>query len=252
MKIVSKLKRTYNSIYIWMVRKRDSNGVEYIWKRRGSNKLIIVFSAMGYAPFNYIYSLRHSPYDQLFIRDSWASNASYYWFENGQEHPERYTQDLITHIVNRGGYSSVVTVGSSKGGTAAIYYGLKNNAELVYAGACQYYVGDYLSRHQYVNKPWQWQCAVGGKPTKKWIDILDYKLANMIELHSHSKTLIRLLYSTEEHTYSEHIVPLIKKLDECGIKHIDQIEKFEQHSMVGIYFRDAINTFFNGKQHTIK
>lgn len=77
------------------------------------------------------------------------------------------------------------------------------------------------------------------------MSILDHKLENMIESRKDSQTKIKLIYSTEEHTYPEHIAPLIQKLDECGIFHEDQIEKFEDHSTIGVVYKEAIMKYFN-------
>ena len=77
---------------------------------------------------------------------------------------------------------------------------------------------------------------------EEWIDILNMKLPNMIEAHRNSKTQVFLLYSTDEHTYPEHVKPLIEQLNVCGITHKDQVEHFPVHDMVGGYFREAIKT----------
>lgn len=238
------LKRFFSKSLDTFLTKKTPDGVSYIWKRRHSPTLIIVFSGIGKLRYNYKSSLWNSPYDLLFIADCWAGGVSYYWFENKSNHPEQFTQALIDKVLNKGQYTSVITVGSSKGGTAAIYYGLKINADRILAGACQYYVGDYLSRYQWEEHPEQWQAVVGGEPTKEWIDLLDRKMPDMIEAHRDSKTPIFLLYSTEEHTYPEHMKPLIEQLDACGISHEDQVERFPVHDMVGGYFREALKVRF--------
>ena len=61
--------------------KKNSDGVEYIWLQRRSGTLIIVFSGIGSARFNYLRTLKETPYDQLYIRDCWANGVSYYWYE---------------------------------------------------------------------------------------------------------------------------------------------------------------------------
>lgn len=238
---IHQIKRIYNKALDALQTRRSADGAQYIWRRRNSSTLVIVFSSMGEQRYNYKKSLKKCPYDQLFIADCWARNVSYYWYESKSDHPERYTQALINNIIERGGYTSLITLGSSKGGTAAIYYGLKYNAVQIFAGACQYYVGEYLSHYQYKQWPEQWHAVVGGEPIQEWIDILDQKLPSMIEAHRRCKTRLFLVYSTEEHTYQEHVKPLIKKLNECGIRHDDQVEKYPQHSMIGPYFRTVIN-----------
>lgn len=238
--------RFYWKVYYRILTKKSPDGVDYIWKRKGSDKLIIVFTSMV-GTYNFMRTLKKIPIDQLFIRDCWANNASYYWYEGKSDHPERYTQKVIDQVLASKSYKEIITLGSSKGGTAAIYYGLKNKVDTVIAGACQYKVGDYLSRHQYPTKPWQWEKVVGGKPNQEWIDILDHKLEKLIETCSNSKTKIKLIYSTEEHTYPEHIVYLINDLDRCNIQHEDTVESFADHSMTGEYVIKAVLDYFHVK-----
>lgn len=224
--------------------RKSIDGVEYIWLRHHSDTLLIVFSAIGSARFNYLRTLKECDCDQLYIRDCWAGGVSYYWYENKSNHPEIYTQNLINSILEKKSYKTIITIGSSKGGTAAVYYGLTLKATMVIAGACQYRVGDYLSRHQYKEHPEQWRAVVDEELSSRWIKILDEKLEDMIEQNSGTKTKFRLIYSNKEHTYPEHIRPLIDKLNECSIEHEDQIESFPEHSMIGECFKKALVELF--------
>lgn len=237
-------KRCYNKILNTILTRKNKDGVEYVWKQRSSSTILIVFSGIGEARYNYMRSLSTSPCDQLYIRDCWANHTSYYWFERQSDHPERFTTKLINDILSRRTYERVITIGSSKGGTAAIYFGLKLHAAAVYAGACQYRVGQYLSQYQYSKHPEYWQAVVGGSITKEWVDKLDNKLANMIRQRTGCSTRLYLLYSTNEHTYEEHILPLLAMLNECSILHEDYIEHFPKHSMVGDYFKVILSKRF--------
>lgn len=100
--------------------------------------MVIIFSGIGPNSFNYVRALKDSDKDQLFIKDSWAEGVSFYWLENNASYPEEYTQQLIKKVIEDGKYSRIFTVGSSKGGTAALYYGFFNDAYMIYAGACQF------------------------------------------------------------------------------------------------------------------
>lgn len=243
--VVHQIKRLYNKIINTLLTRTSKDGVDYVWKRRSPETLLIVFSGMGDYRYNYMRSLQKSSYSQLFIRDCWAGNASYYWYEHQSNHPEVFTQRLIDKIIKEGHYSRIITIGSSKGGTAAIYYGLKVKAYAIYCGACQYYVGDYLAYHQIKNVPEQWQSVVGEDVSEEWIRILNHKLPDMIDAHRGCDTLIHLLYSTEEHTYLDHVTPMIAQLDACGIRHEDHIERFTSHSKVGDYFKTFLMKVFN-------
>lgn len=127
----------------------------------------------------------------------------------------------------------MITLGSSKGGTCAIYFGLSAKADEVYAAACQYHVGKYVNteEHQKVFKS-----MMGESAGMKEQEVLDSIMPAMIKSNAGSKTKIHLMYSKEEHTYQEHIADLIADLDKCGIEHTDKIESFKEHGEVGKFF----------------
>lgn len=131
-----------------------------------------------------------------------------------------------------GGYKNLIMIGSSKGGTCAIYFGLKLNANHIFSGAPQYYVGSYLSIH----KKDAFISMMGDSALKDKQRILDIKLKKCIMQTSSENTTIHLLYSKNEHTYNDDVVHLISALDTYNIKHIDKEEQFTDHSLVGLYF----------------
>ncbi|MEG0297882.1 MAG: hypothetical protein RR620_14275, partial [Clostridium sp.] len=113
------------------------------------NKLIIIFSAFSSdgAKYNYKTTLKFVDCNKLFILDDFATRGSYYLGVNGDFNIESSVVSLITNILatNNIEFKDVITVGSSKGGTAALYYGLKYNFGNIIAGAPQYKIGSYLS-----------------------------------------------------------------------------------------------------------
>ncbi len=238
----------YIKLYFLINTKTSANGVRYIYRRNNSRNLIIIFSGIG-AKFNYVKALSGCNSDQLFIQDCWGGGVSYYWYENKQSYPEEYTQHLISCIISSGKYTRISTIGSSKGGSAALYFGFKNRVNEIIVGACQYRVGDYLSRHQIKEHPEQWKGMIGEEPSKEWISILDNKIADMIANNHDLSVDITLLYSKEEHTYPDHMVPLIKKLDEEGFDHKDIVKSFPQHSDVGLFFKSLLIDHFARKKN---
>lgn len=112
-------------------------------------KLIIVFSSFSTdkPKYNYIKTLKFIDCNKLFILDEYGTKGSYYIGLNGELDIETSVMSLITKIMNENNikYSNVISVGSSKGGSAALYYGLKYNFSTVIAGAPQYKIGSYLT-----------------------------------------------------------------------------------------------------------
>lgn len=241
MNVVNSFKKAAYRFERWLSERTSDEGVHYIFVNNRSKKIVIIFSGIG-SDYNYRRSFKNSSWDQLYIKDSWADGVSYNLYENGCNHPEQLTSSFIEWFLMNHKYDYVVTFGSSKGGTSAIYYGLKYHVNEVYAGACQYHVGDYLGIYHEKSNSGYYE-KVMGLDNPLGIKILNSVFERQIEININSKTVVNLLYSKAEHTYEEHIVDLIKKLDECNIKHNDYIEDFFEHSMVGNYMKLLCDKF---------
>lgn len=213
----------------------------YLYKNKGSDKLIIIFSAfgtMGQGPrFNYIETLKNEPIDQLFILDSFGYNkaGSYYLGENGDWFVPNEIIQLINHIKSKKKYSKIYTLGSSKGGTCSLYYGLILNADVIFSGAPQYLVGDYLNleRHRPILQ------ALQGDTSVESVDRLNNYLRRVIIENSGKRhgTTIFLHYSPNEEMYEDHILKLRNDLLKYGYNlHEDNDYTYSDHQDVGKYF----------------
>lgn len=230
------------SILTWLyfaVNEKTFQGkVKYLFQRNQSKTLAIIFSGFpgNEKPvYNYVKTLKNWKTDKLFILDDFAYKGSYYWYQNGSDDPLKYVSSLINQTVNKKnwGYDKIVTLGSSKGGTCAIYFGLTSKADEVYAAACQYYIGQYLNTDEHRRI---FQSMMGADASDAEQKILDSMMPDVLQANAGSRTQIHLMYSKEEHTYQEHIADLIKDLDKNGIVHTDKIESFKEHGEVGKFF----------------
>lgn len=232
-------------LYFAVNEKTFQGKVKYLFQRNRSKTLAIVFSGFpsGEKPlYNYVKTLKNWKADKLFILDDFAYKGSYYWFQNGSNEPLKYVQLLINQSINRGWYNRIITLGSSKGGTCAIYFGLTSKADEVYAAACQYYIGQYLNTDEHRRI---FQSMMGADASDAEQKILDSMMPDILQANAGSKTKIHLMYSKEEHTYQEHIADLIKDLDKNGIEHTDKIESFKEHGEVGKFFIPWIKETLN-------
>lgn len=217
--------------------------VNYIFDKGKNKTLLIVFSGIG-GDYNYRSTLKKSHCNILYVKDTWAGGVSYYLYENGSSHPENLTSELILNIIESGDYQTIITIGSSKGGTAALYYGFKFHAHKIYIGSCQYELGEYIGRYQLTKNPEYYQRIMGNIEMEDGIMILNRKISDIISDNVGSPTSIKLLYSNLEHTYAEHILPLMKKLDECGVIYESVVCDFAEHSMVGLPFKQLLRKDF--------
>lgn len=112
------------------------------------NKLLVVFSAFSFesAKYNYITSLKKIDCNKLFILDDYGGRGCYYLGLDGRFDVETSVMSLITSkmVELDINFKDVIMSGSSKGGSAAMYLGLKYNIGNIIAGAPQYMIGTYL------------------------------------------------------------------------------------------------------------
>lgn len=100
MNIRSFLMRTYIAIN----EKKYKGRVKYLFQKKRSKTLAIVFSGFAENPvYNYVRTLKSLKADKLFILDDFAYRGSYYWYSNGSDEPLRLVDSLIRHVINGGG-----------------------------------------------------------------------------------------------------------------------------------------------------
>lgn len=210
-------------------------GLKHLFVNKHSDSLLIVFSGFSLKRrYNYFLPFSKLNISQLYILDMWAYLGSYYWYDKGSDAPEQLVSELIEHIKNKYGFKSIITAGTSKGGTAALYYGLKHNASAMYAGANQYLVGTYLGRDDHIIIL---RAMMGDDaPVEDAKRTLDSKMNGLLREKAGAHGEIHLFYSKNEHTYQEQIIPLKKDLDLLGYNYFDDIADFGAHDEVALFF----------------
>ena len=238
-----KLSSLISRLEIKLKEKTYKGKLKYVFVNNHSDTLMIVFSAFaGNARrYNYYASLKSIKADKLYILDSFGVRGSYYWFENGDTSPRVLTEGIINSMVGERDYKKVSTLGTSKGGTAALFFGLQMNATAIFSGACQYNVGTYL--HQDGRED-IFRGMMGPEAGDAEAELLNSMLPNQIELYKKTTSEIHILYSKKEKTYERQIVDLLAKLNECGISYIEKEESFTNHSDVGKFFIPYVKGYF--------
>lgn len=122
-------------------------------------------------------------------------------------------------------------MGSSKGGYAALYFGIKYGAKSIISGAPQYLLGNYLSipEHKEILK------YIMGDESEKSISELNSLMPKVIK-QCRNNPDIYLHYSVKEHTYKEHIEFLINDLKKQKYNLYEDRHDYLNHSDVGVYF----------------
>ncbi len=214
-------------------------------KQTGSKILVVVFSGFagkGGARYNYMETLQNMKVNRLFILDDYGyrqKQGTYYLGEKGDFYVEKMVLALIPQVMEQLNASYLVTAGSSKGGSCAIYFGLKLKARAIIAGVPQYYLGDYLNTEEHmpilesiVGK--NNVHAVGG------VMLLNQLLSREVEAYDGFQTTIYLHYSNVEHTYVDHIQYLISDLRSNNINLREDVMNYQDHNDVALYFPEYL------------
>lgn len=174
----------------------------------------------------------------MYILDTWGVKGSYYLYEGGDNTPMNLIDKIVEHYISRKKYRNVYTGGTSKGGTAALYFGLKHNVTAVFSGACQYNVGTYLYSKKHIPI---FRGMMGLNAGERERKLLDQVMPTVLKEKNNTVTKVYLLYSKLEPTYDEEIVDLKKDLEKNKIPFEIQEEIFQEHDEVGLYFPSFVN-----------
>lgn len=238
-----KIGKLISRFEIKLKEKKYEDKLKYIFVNNHSDALMIIFSAFtgNTRRYNYYAGFKGMKADKLYILDPWGVKGSYYWFENGGVIPRELTESLINLIVRGGEYKKIYTLGTSKGGTAALFFGLQMNATAIFSGACQYNVGNYVYQE---GREDIFRGMMGQDAGDKEAQLLNQMMPRQIEQYKNTTSEIHILYSKQEKTYERQLVDLFSKLKECGIPYIEKEEFFTNHSDVGKYFISYVREFF--------
>ncbi|QWH09536.1 Two component regulator three Y domain-containing protein (plasmid) [Bacillus mycoides] len=208
-------------------------------KNNKSDKLLVVFSgfpAKGKpAVYNYVLKFRNVECNKLYILDDFGDDVrgSYYLGENNNFFVERAVTKLIDNISKENSIKQqdITTIGTSKGGFAALYFSLKNNYGAAIAGEPQVLLGDYLNVPHHIDI---YNYIVGDSnenKTQKLNDLL-FNLIGMAERFPK----IYLHCGKNGYHYDNHLVPLVNKLEAKNVKLTLDLGDYEEHGDVGKYF----------------
>lgn len=196
---------------------RKYKRLTYLFQRGTSKTLVVSFSGfagVGPARYNYINTLKDLDAHRLFILDDFGYQkcGSYYLGEQGEWFLPPMVMELIRKIQQENGINRIITVGSSKGGTAALFYGIQLKADCCIIGAPQYHCGDYLNipKHLPILE------GIMGTTDQSAIDKMNQVFRECICNPTAHHPEVYIHYSPKEHTYWEHIADLIADLKKYG------------------------------------
>ncbi len=213
-----------------------------------SKYLVVVFSAFNPVnakikkSYHYIRTLSELNCNKLFILDSYGPMGCYYLGENMSFEVETSVVSLISKISTMYDIpnKNIITVGSSKGGSAALYFGMK------------YYYGHVISAVPQTKIAKFVLSGVSKKSTADYMlgtdesvrDSNVEKLNNIIykQFQHNNFTEINLLSTEKDEQYQEHIAPLLELINSRSLKSNVVIDNdIIGHNDVTRFFPDFLN-----------
>lgn len=200
-----------------------------------NNHLVVIFSAFnppGTQPgYSYIRTLEHLDCNKLFILDNHGERGCYYLGENKDLSVEASVAALITHIANQNRIPArnIITCGSSKGGYAALYFGIKYGFGHVISGAPQTFLGSYIS----TAAPDTMRYIAGdtSENSKQYLNRLLYDVVqNAADFPN-----ICIHVGKGDHHYNGHVLPLVEAITTMGARVALDVGDYSEHGEVKFY-----------------
>lgn len=183
--------------------------VHYRFKKstRDCQSLLIIMSGFN-IPDPTIYDfeniLTHCDSHILWIKDDFNGLPAYYLCNQMSFDIESGVSLLITAVADYLKCTQVSIIGGSKGGSMALYFGIKHNAKHIITAVPQFNIGSYVSLGTY------WE-HVGkqmmGNITDRNIATLNGKLPAMVEHSKQKSSHIYLFTSPTDVQYRTEILP---------------------------------------------
>ncbi|MFE9634126.1 hypothetical protein [Streptomyces sp. NPDC006463] len=191
----------------------DSSGevpVEYRFShaRNGNRHLVVVFANFT-APGEY--GMSNGVLDKvraniLWIRDLFDGANSYYLCKGMDFSVERSVAGLISRVMHALSLTpdDCTVIGSSKGGSAALYFGLKYGCRNIVTSVPQFLIGSYVRE----GIPGAARLMMG-EVTEQNVRILDSVLPDLVRSGANRQANIYLISSPQDEQYTRQVEPFL-------------------------------------------
>ena len=191
------------------------------------------FDAAGRQRYNYIRQLEGVAPHRMYVLDNLGERGCYYLGSDRDPYVADAVSEAIEHELARLGLGTeqLVTAGSSKGGSAAIYFGLRFGCRAL-AGAPQYYIGDYLTNASAAVAVCR---LIAGGAEPEDVAWLDGVLARAID-ESAAGASVSVFSSARDEQFESHIQPMIERLESRDVENSLTVGTYVGHRAIGDEF----------------
>lgn len=212
-----------------------------LFRRRRSNVLVIGFSSVDPkgARYHFVHTLEGVGANRLYILDDFTKHGNYYLGRKNQYNIEKAVFQLIDEMIGRVGAKKLIFIGSSKGGYAAINFGIRYPGSVMVVAAPQYYVGRYMKT---LKKLQEGLVDILEDPvTDEKIAVLDQRLPDKMKRNELGSTQKLYMHcSTCEFTYDEHVKDLMEDAGAVGMTIIFDEHSYTDHNDLRFYFPEFL------------
>lgn len=196
---------------------RDTvNGIDVIYKHKkrkwDTKHLIVIFSGFGVGEFSYDFenALSECPAEVIWIKDCFNNHCSYYVCRNFEFDVENAVINFIEMKLKdlKLEKEHCTLAGFSKGGSAALYFGIKYDFKNILSTVPQFYIGSYAKNI--------WPAVAQnmmGEITDEKVEYLDQLIPKVIKEDENRSKNIYLLTSPADKQYKSEVVPNINLLE---------------------------------------
>ena len=221
----------------------SERNVKYLFKKAtnyDSDKLVIVFSALGKTPvYNYVRTLEGIDINQLFILDDYGKRGSYYLGQMPEYIVEKSVVSLIEYILktNKIDRKNVMCAGSSKGGWAAIFFAIKLKLRYVVVAEPQIKIAKYLIDYNAFDV----LETITGKSEMCEEEIIELNslLYKLVEKNDNIPQIV-IHAGKETYFFKYHVDEFVKKLQNQGKEVTLCLENYSKHKELINYYPDLL------------
>ncbi|MFI9152818.1 hypothetical protein [Streptomyces sp. NPDC053367] len=170
--------------------------------------LLVVFSSVG-SKYGFGGALDTVKCNVLRIRDHFDGAASYYVARNMDFSVSDSVHALIQDFMRRLRVTrdEVTLLGASKGGSAALYYGLKYDYKNIVASTPQYFLGSYSKGHGQLG-----DAVLGAGQPDENVAVMDEVMKDVLAADTDLKRNVYLVSSPGDYQYEQEVVHYLPAL----------------------------------------
>ncbi|PET34897.1 hypothetical protein CN514_25105, partial [Bacillus sp. AFS001701] len=211
-----------------------------------SDYLFVMFSAFNgseelgvTSKYQYLRHTQDINCNKLYILDIYDSLPCYYLGKNKKLDYEKSVVLLISQLAKQINveHGNIITCGSSKGGTAALYLAMKYSYGHTIVGGMQTRVGDYIYKNKFTRE--NVLKLITGSSDEIARDYLN-DFYQSIFTNPMNNTQYNIHGGRGDLHYIEYVKPFIKKLIEKNIPCNIEVKDYNSHSELGNHYPDFL------------